>query len=74
MVIVDNSALSFAFNVRNGIPILPFYDNMQDEELKHLSYYLKCLTEGRVDDVRVHNDNAFGLIKYSLNGDGLVHL
>ena len=33
MIIVDNSALSFAFHVRNGIPILPFYDDQFDEEL-----------------------------------------
>ena len=72
MVIVDNSALSFAYNVSNGIPILPFYDNRQDEELKHLRYYLNCLQESRVDDVRVHNDEAFGLLRLSLNsiGDG----
>ena len=27
MIIVDNSALSFAFHVKNGIPILPFFDD-----------------------------------------------
>ena len=63
MLIVDNNALSFAFNVSNGIPILPFYDNKADEELKHLTYYLNCLREIHVDDVRAHNDEAFGLMK-----------
>ena len=63
MVIVDNSALSFAFNVNNGIPILPYYDNTNDEELKHLRYYLNCLREARVQDIRVHNDEAFGLMR-----------
>ena len=67
MVIVDNSALSFAFNVNNGIPILPYYDNSRDEELKHLRYYLNCLREARVHDVRVHNDEAFSLMKLQMN-------
>ena len=55
MIIIDNSALSFAFNVNNGIPILPFFDNPEDEELRHLTFYLKCLQEKRVEDVRVNN-------------------
>ena len=48
MIIVDNSALSFAFHVKNGIPILPFYDDPLDEELKHLTYYLNCLRDAKV--------------------------
>ena len=67
MVIVDNSALSFAFNVNNGIPILPYYDNSRDEELKHLRYYLNCLREAKVSDLRSHNDEAFGLSRLHLN-------
>ena len=63
MIIIDNSALSFAFNVNNGIPILPFYDNVGDEELRHLTFYLKCLQESRADDIRYHNQEAFGLYK-----------
>lgn len=27
VLMIDNSCLSFAFNVNNGVPILPFYDN-----------------------------------------------
>lgn len=45
MVLVDNSVLSFAMQLENGIPILPFYVNRADEELLHLVYYLKCLVE-----------------------------
>lgn len=63
MIIVDNSALSFAFHVKNGIPILPFYDCPYDEELKHLTYYLNCLRDAKVQDVRTHNEEAFGLYK-----------
>ena len=45
LLIIDNNFLSFALNVDNGIPILPYYDNEKDEELKHLTYYLNCLQE-----------------------------
>ena len=63
ILIIDNNCLSFAFNINNGVPILPFYDNESDEELKHLTYYLKCLQESNVHDVRTHNHEAFGLLK-----------
>jgi len=43
MVIVDNSACAFGLNVRNGIPIIPFYDNVNDIELLDLMEYLKEL-------------------------------
>ena len=63
MLLVDNSALSFSLNVHNGVPILPFYDNKSDEELKHLTYYLMGLNEAKSEDVRVNNDQAFGLMR-----------
>ena len=63
MILVDNSALSFAFNVTCGIPILPFFDDESDEELRHLTFYLSCLCEQRVPDIRVNNEESFGLLK-----------
>ena len=45
LVLVDNSVLSFSFQIENGIPILPFYVDRRDEELLHLVYYLRCLLE-----------------------------
>jgi Dullard-like phosphatase family protein len=63
MILVDNSASSFAFNINNGIPILPFYDNLEDEELRHLAFYLSCIQETQADDVRKHNEEAFGLMR-----------
>jgi CTD small phosphatase-like protein 2 len=39
MVIVDNSVHSFAFQEENGIPILPWYRNMEDTELLKLIDY-----------------------------------
>jgi len=43
MVLIDNAAYSFSFQVDNGIPIIPFYDNKQDTELLHLVSYLREL-------------------------------
>ena len=40
MIIIDNSVLSFAHQLDNGIPILPFYDNYDDNELLFLKNYL----------------------------------
>lgn len=68
VVIVDNSVYSFAFQIDNGIPIIPFYNDKQDEEMLHLVYYLNCLA--KADDVREQNRQAFELFKLS-NGESL---
>lgn len=44
IVIIDNAVYSFGFQLDNGIPILPFYEDKTDEEMLHLIYYLKCLS------------------------------
>ena len=36
VAIVDNLSLSFLPQLTNGIPIVPFYNNSKDEELKDL--------------------------------------
>ena len=48
MLLIDNSCLSYSLNLDNGLPILPFYDNPKDEEFMHLTYYLRCLHEKKV--------------------------
>jgi hypothetical protein len=53
MIIIDNSVLSFAFQLDNGIPILPFYDNKEDNELKFLMNYLNNIAS--VNDLRSEN-------------------
>lgn len=68
VVIIDNSVYSFAFQIDNGIPIIPFYNDKQDEEMMHLVYYLNCLA--KADDVREQNRQAFELFKLS-NGESL---
>ena len=57
IVIIDNAVYSFGFQLDNGIPILPFYEDKTDEEMLHLIYYLKCLSQ--FDDIRDQNKKAF---------------
>lgn len=40
ILIVDNLAHCFGFQIENGIPILEFHDDKHDKELKHLCSYL----------------------------------
>lgn len=44
-VIVDNKLISYAFDLKNGIPILPFYGDKNDTELKYLLQYLRRLSK-----------------------------
>lgn len=50
VVLVDNSVSSFASQVSNGIPILPFFDNKADDQLLKLKWFLLRLKD--CDDVR----------------------
>ena len=45
MVIVDNKLISFSFQIHNGIPVLPFFGDKEDSELKYLGLYLKELSK-----------------------------
>ena len=47
VVIVDNSIMSFCYQVNNGVPILPFYNNMNDKEIIYLcEFMLKVYDDG----------------------------
>jgi len=60
MVLVDNSIISMAFNIDNGIPVAPFFRwTKNDEELLFLHSYLDELYH--VDDIREHNKEKFKL-------------
>eukprot|EP01017_Pseudomicrothorax_dubius_P029488 TRINITY_DN3588_c0_g1_i1.p1 TRINITY_DN3588_c0_g1~~TRINITY_DN3588_c0_g1_i1.p1 ORF type:complete len:729 (-),score=146.96 TRINITY_DN3588_c0_g1_i1:2410-4596(-) len=61
-VIVDNAAYSFGYQLENGIPIVPFYDNKHDVELKYLTEYLLQMAVTR--DVRELNSRTFRLSLY----------
>ncbi len=59
MVIIDNSVLSFAFHLENGIPILPYYQNKDDVEMDNLKNYLSKLA--KCDNIQVNNGATFNL-------------
>lgn len=54
IVIIDNSVLSFAYHLSNGIPIVPYYDAEKDNEMLILAYYLISIAS--VNDLRKAND------------------
>ncbi len=53
IIIIDNSVLSFAYHLNNGIPIVPYYDSDEDTELSILGYYLLSIYD--YDDLREAN-------------------
>jgi len=59
MIIIDNSVLSFAFHLNNGIPILPFYSNKEDGEMHFLKSYLIKLA--KYDNLALQNGSTFNL-------------
>ena len=59
MIIIDNSVLSFAFHLNNGIPILPFYSNKDDIEMNFLKNYLTKLA--KYDNLIDQNGATFNL-------------
>ncbi len=60
VVLVDNAAYSYAFQVANGIPIIPYYEGKSDYEMKALGQYLRSLQ----GDVRERNKEVFRLQEY----------
>ena len=50
MIIIDNNPISYILNQDNGIPILTWYEDLEDKELINLIPLLKYLSI--VDDVR----------------------
>lgn len=43
IIIVENSVYSFANQLENGVPIIPYFHNQKDDQLKKLCAYLKKL-------------------------------
>jgi len=58
-IIVDNAIISFAFQLDNGIPIIPFYDDKDDKILPKIKDYLLSLKD--LEDVRTINRKTFSL-------------
>ena len=60
MVLVDNSILSFAFDLANGVPINSFIGNEEDD--KDLCYLVSFLEEAFYQsDIRVACEQSFKL-------------
>ena len=57
MIIIDNNPLSYDNNIENGIPILSWYDNINDTELLKLLPLLKYMSNPDVLDVRTIINN-----------------
>ncbi|CAD8176662.1 unnamed protein product [Paramecium pentaurelia] len=53
IILVDNSAYSYYYQIDNGVPIIPFYDNKQDKQLTLLTKYLIGLLD--YQDIREYN-------------------
>jgi len=45
MLIVDNNIYSFAFNLENGIPILNYMGDKQDDQLLKIAEYLRQMKD-----------------------------
>ena len=59
IVIVDNSVVSFAFQMSNGIPIKSFMGEKNDTELMYMVSYLEEIYSQK--DVRTHIADTFKL-------------
>ena len=62
VVLVDNAGYSYEMQKENGIPIVPFFKDTEDVELRSLEQYLDSLTF--VKDVREMNKRMFKLHRY----------
>ena len=62
IIIIDNSILSFAYHINNGIPVVPFYDSKQDSELPLLCFYLLLIASYK--DLRDANKEHIKLEYY----------
>ena len=67
MVLVDNAAYSYAFQLDNGIPIIPYYEGKSDFELKALQHYLEGMLVAK--DLREVNKKTFKLHEYTSYDD-----
>lgn len=50
VILIDNAVFSYAFQISNGVPMMPFYSDKDDIEMIHLTKYLERLSH--FDDIR----------------------
>ena len=65
IILIDNSILSFAYHLYNGIPIVPFINQPNDTELIFTAHYL--ISIAKYDDLPLEN-------KKHLNLDNLLSM
>ena len=53
VVLIDNSVLSFAYHLYNGIPIVPYIEQKEDSQLLMLAYYFVSIAN--FDDLTEEN-------------------
>jgi len=60
MIIVDNSIMSFAFDLENGVPIKSFMGTEEDD--RELLFLVSFLEEAfAIDDIQKHISDSFKL-------------
>lgn len=64
IILVDNSVKSFAFSLKNGIPILDYKGINSDIELVYLSKYLHSLSKSEDVRVKIKQDFAAFLLEH----------
>jgi len=64
LIIIDNAAYSFGFQLNNGIPIVPYYEGDTDLELKAMIPYIKSLQKAK--DVRSYNKHYLKMDNYNI--------
>lgn len=62
VLLVDNAAYSYAFQLDNGVPILPYFKGKNDYEMQALQNYLFSLLMR--EDIRLENQRLFKLNRY----------
>jgi CTD small phosphatase-like protein 2 len=62
VVLIDNSVLSFAYHLNNGIPIVPFIEQKDDTQLLMLAYYLVSIAG--FDDLTEENKKHINIEYY----------
>ena len=70
VVLIDNSVLSFAYHLNNGIPIVPFIEQKDDTQLVMLAYYLVSIAN--FDDLTKENKKHINIEHYLLQFKDLV--
>ena len=64
VVLIDNSVLSFAYHLNNGIPIVPYIEQKEDSQLLMLAYYLVSIAN--FDDLTEENKKHINIEHFIL--------